>query len=1013
MTSALSLQWSFGFDADVLDGVLSLCDGRRQAIFYPAAQTGVVYDYSTRTQKLLQGHCNPISCAVTSADKRWLVTADMGVDSLIVVWDSEGGAPVRTIFNPHPVGVLAMDISSDATFLAVLSASEVGQEGSQELSLWELANTDEHPALATFVPSAQQHTCVRFNTSDVREIMTNGQSQALFWSWGADFACYAPKISRRDFRQPLAAFTVSTFLPNTTQAVTGTSDGALILWDAPVMEGGAGRRGRSEERESLELSPTEKRACKVIRLCEGSVNHLSALRGLLVVAGEDGAVRVYDYLFRLEAWFEDLDAGAVTSVSFAAVEFNRGGGEGGGVVDDVSVLNLPPFVVATRNASVLALDSSLFTAVRPAQRRGTLLVQGMSDEVHGLALHPSRPLLVITCYSGHVYLWDYELKVLRACRVFDASKLKPHCACFDASEQWLCVGFAQGGVKILDAETLDDLAPNTASFKNGRDSITLLKFSADAEWLAAADASNGVQLWRLTVSSSSHHDDAHSPPPPSKPPPPTTTTNTTTTVARSWTYVGRYYAHSKRITGLEFGKRAESCVLVSVAEDRTLVEYDLSSSSVDRGVQIAGTFEIEETAKPTACLWHPSQCGDFEDRIITCNDEFKMRQWNADNKLCRRTSLGPTFGGPIARLEALGDERALGEKNLVSHTTTPSEEDSTKQQTKQQQQQQQVGFVVYASQERVLGLLKLPLDGNPNKTTGLIAHPREISALVATSDGRYVFTAGGADHTVNLWLARVELVTECERMGGRGVEPYLALLPSSSRSRVEHDDAHTTPYFANKNDHPDQDHLDVPSSSRLNTNDVGALCDTNAVYEEIVDYFYYLQLRRQGEETTQQRTVTGQIHISDVPSLMRAVGYYPSENQVANLLSEIRYADFTSSGEVHEWLDLEGFIKLFVNHKPIAQVDIDHITQALNTVQKHNAKQAPLDSTDWQHLKQCLLQAGEKFSEQELKACLHALQTDTNQLDSAEFVPNTILAHDILGFDQTPLDYNDPQPHEA
>lgn len=68
-----------------------------------------------------------------------------------------------------------MDISSDATFLAVLSASEVGQEGSQELSLWELANTDEHPALATFVPSAQQHTCVRFNTSDVREIMTNGQ----------------------------------------------------------------------------------------------------------------------------------------------------------------------------------------------------------------------------------------------------------------------------------------------------------------------------------------------------------------------------------------------------------------------------------------------------------------------------------------------------------------------------------------------------------------------------------------------------------------------------------------------------------------------------------------------------------------------------------------------------------------------------------------------------------------------------------------------------------------------
>ena len=47
----------------------------------------------------------------------------------------------------------------------------------------------------------------------------------------------------------------------------------------------------------------------------------------LCLGGEDGAVRFYDPQFRLEAWFEDLEAGAVTSVGAAARE---GGGRGEG-----------------------------------------------------------------------------------------------------------------------------------------------------------------------------------------------------------------------------------------------------------------------------------------------------------------------------------------------------------------------------------------------------------------------------------------------------------------------------------------------------------------------------------------------------------------------------------------------------------------------------------------------------------------------------------------------------------
>jgi WD40 repeat protein len=45
----------------------------------------------------------------------------------------------------------------------------------------------------------------------------------------------------------------------------------------------------------------------------------------------------------------------------------------------------------------------------------------------------------------------------------------------------------------------------------------------------------------------------------------------------------------------------------------------------------------------------------------------------------------------------------------------------------------------------------LPLDGNPNKTMGLIAHPDKIVDISSTSDGKLFFTSGGDDFSINIW----------------------------------------------------------------------------------------------------------------------------------------------------------------------------------------------------------------------------------------------------------------------
>ena len=124
MSNALKVNWVYGFSKDVVNGVQSLTQRDRNALFFLSSHSGVIYDFEHRTQVVLQGHCNRITCCAVSSDKRWIVTGDAGDDSILVVWDSLTGTPVKTLFNPHPKGVIAVDISDDAMFIATLGDTD-------------------------------------------------------------------------------------------------------------------------------------------------------------------------------------------------------------------------------------------------------------------------------------------------------------------------------------------------------------------------------------------------------------------------------------------------------------------------------------------------------------------------------------------------------------------------------------------------------------------------------------------------------------------------------------------------------------------------------------------------------------------------------------------------------------------------------------------------------------------------------------------------------------------------
>eukprot|EP01042_Synura_sphagnicola_P003628 gene3628-4515_t len=101
--------------------------------------------------------------------------------------------------------------------------------------------------------------------------------------------------------------------------MTSTEDGFVIVWETQyatvLLDDPSDRLMRT--------------ASKVIRLVDCGINMMLVINGYVAVACRDGSVRFYDYSLRLEAWFEDMAAGAVTSLSFSVQDCPYAAGEGG------------------------------------------------------------------------------------------------------------------------------------------------------------------------------------------------------------------------------------------------------------------------------------------------------------------------------------------------------------------------------------------------------------------------------------------------------------------------------------------------------------------------------------------------------------------------------------------------------------------------------------------------------------------------------------------------------------
>ncbi|KAM9219278.1 LOW QUALITY PROTEIN: cilia- and flagella-associated protein 251 [Leptosomus discolor] len=885
----LNLSWVMGYNSSL--AVHSLMDGEDRVLLYVSSHTVIIHDVLANRQYHLQGHTNVISCLCVSEDRRWVATADRGPDALIIVWDSFSGIPVRTIFESHPEdGVSAIAISQDAKYLATISAGTV-----QRACVWKWTSPTEKPLCSTELrPEFGYQDYVIFNPQNPYEFVSNSKTQVIFYLWGnAGLQYGAPLLSNKTFRSVVGRFSQSVFHFNNSQVLTGTSAGKLVVWDmvSPCMPS-----------KELQAKPHSMKATKLVPMQEDSLTVLKVFESCIVTGDVKGQVKFYDGQLQLLTCYSHSKVGPIRSISFSKPPPDPPSASP--ACSTSCITSSQPFltrnfILSTSDATVLhvATDRTNFEKVMAEAKKA----------VNAIACHPRQALIAVGSHCGLLKVWDYQQNKYLVSRIFTEAGIQ--CLSYDPEGYFLAAGFTDGSVYILDAISFQS---SCKEFKFSYGPVTHICFSHDSEYLATADEKYSVTVYKRVLQNGS----------------------------RCWEHLAGLHSHYKPIRSILFGVQLDSNKprLLSLGEDRHLVEYDLNSSSKDH-LAVLHRDRVEQIAVPLCLAWYP-QLG-AESFILTANNCYKMKLYNTTTKICRKTLLGPTYGSPLEKMQILP----------TTNTTDPRKH-----------------YLVYIMKDKV-GLQILPVDGNPHKSSAIICHPDGVSDLASSYDGRYVFTAGRDDCTVMKWEVNLSALDAAAALGGEDLIPFYNLLDGGREGEF---------------------------------------------FRELEDYFYYAQLRSHGIDTLETRQVSTHIPLEEIPSVMRAMGFYPSEKKIEEMINEVKFSKYVETGEQVTEINLGDFIKLYINHRPAFGLSMKKIQRAFQVLGYDNENgDKVIDRGDLLLLLQC---RGEQMTEDELAQCLTTLlgkhpgrggsQPDTSDPSGAaalteEDIPEEITAEiftaDILG----------------
>ncbi len=80
-------------------------------------------------------------------------------------------------------------------------------------------------------------------------------------------------------------------------------------------------------------------------------------------------------------------------------------------------------------------------------------------------------------------------------------------------------------------------------------------------------------------------------------------------------------------------------------------------------------------------------------------------------------------------------------------------------------------------------------------------------------------------------------------------------------------------------------------------------------FKEMKELFYYSQLRNHGLEENTNRVIKLTIPISEIPYVMRGLGFYPTEQEIEDMVNEVKFVNYVDTNEHADSINLDDFIR--------------------------------------------------------------------------------------------------------
>jgi Ca2+-binding EF-hand superfamily protein len=256
------------------------------------------------------------------------------------------------------------------------------------------------------------------------------------------------------------------------------------------------------------------------------------------------------------------------------------------------------------------------------------------------------------------------------------------------------------------------------------------------------------------------------------------------------------------------------------------------------------------------------------------------------------------------------------------------------------------GYMVYAT-KKFIGVKLIPATGNPYEHMSIIGHSRNIRSIRLSYDEKYLFTIGCEDSCIIMWKINCSCVDVMNELGGDSLDPYLTLIEGGA---------------------------------------------SGFIYNEMQDFYYYALILHQGDQTMLERVNCKTLSTCEVPDLMRALGYYPSNYEIDNMIYELTL-------ECGDAVTFEDFVKLYVNHRPCDGVSADKLTQALTVF----AKMLPDGQlgVEKEDLYAAMEDCGEVMDHEEVDNYLRILHHDNEEKNTfPAVIPVSEFVKECLGVDE-------------